>query len=398
MSSRSVASSIKKKRKLTSTTTSQSHEPSSLIENITQLTHDSIIAIADYLPKTSRALLAVTLTAPSSSFRGRGTGEISEASRAIITSKKLSNEWPGKIDQGILSSNEYQYYNGNWTVLDMFDIKGLAEKLTDDDVYAILVCIDAKHKLKKARLSKCTKLVGNGLEPLRGSVVLEHITAGDQSYYYPSPSNRNKPLVLSHSVVIPILDSIVSTDGNSLRELSLPKRWNVDDIRNEQPLSGFFAKFNQIMLTTEVKCVSCPVLCAIGNNENSCQICFKRTCATCDEEGEDGWFDPDEQPFIKSCNRCNMSMCHGCGRFKGCSECNSVFCAMCAKEDDVDAGQYCENAGYGCDKEAMCLGCRIPEEQEGCWGCQSLVFPKLMAENKRLAEENKRLHKENDEH
>ena len=103
--------------------------------------------------------------------------------------------------------------NGNWNVLDMFDIKGLAEKLTDDDVYAILVCIDAKHKLKKACLSKCTKLVGNGLEPLRGSVVLEHITAGDQSYYYPSPSNRNKPLVLSHSVVIPILDSIVSTVG-----------------------------------------------------------------------------------------------------------------------------------------------------------------------------------------
>ena len=41
---------------------------------------------------------------------------------------------------------------------------------------------------------------------------------------------------------------------------------------------------------------------------------------------------------------------------------------------------------------------RVPEEQEGCWGYQSLVFPKLMAENKRLVEENKRLHKENDEH
>ena len=64
MSSPDVASSIKKKRKITSTTTSQSHEPSSLIENMTQLPHDSIVAIADYLPKTSRALLAVALTAP----------------------------------------------------------------------------------------------------------------------------------------------------------------------------------------------------------------------------------------------------------------------------------------------------------------------------------------------
>ena len=97
MSSRVVASSIKKKRKITSTTTSSSHEPSSLIENITQLPRDSIVAIADYLPKTSRALLAVALTAPSPSFRGRGTGDISEASSAIVTSKKLSMNGLAKL-------------------------------------------------------------------------------------------------------------------------------------------------------------------------------------------------------------------------------------------------------------------------------------------------------------
>jgi len=248
--------------------------------------------------------------------------------------------------------------------------------------------------LKKIRLFESTKLAGHGLEPLRGSVVLEHVIAGDTTYIY----HRSDKKVLSHLAVIPILDSIVSTAGNSLRELSLPLRWNLEEIRNEQPLSGFYAKFNQIMLTKEVKCVRCPVLCAIGNHENSCQICFKRICATCDEPDEDDWNDPDEQPFIKSCNHCNMHMCGVCGQHHRCSQCNSVFCAICAKEDDVDAGQYCNNAAYGCEKESLCLGCRVPEDAEGCDSCQSLVFPKLLAENKRLAAENERLHKQNDEH
>ena len=281
MSSSGVASSIKKKRKITSTSSSSSSAHSSLVENITQLPHDSIVAIADYLPKTSRALLAVALTAPSPSFRGRGTGEISEASRAIITSNKLSRQMPeipmhNSAMARASKCDMEEYYNGDWDILDFTDIyyertptnrttsrpyhytsRGtyLPDKLTDDDVYAILICINAKHTLKKLRLSKSAKLVGNCLEPLRGSVVLEHITVGKQ-YDYSSYICSDR-CSLSVLAVIPVLKSIIDSDDCSLRKLSLPRRWTDNKARNDPPLSDFLVKFNQMMLTKEVKCVKC---------------------------------------------------------------------------------------------------------------------------------------------
>jgi len=54
---------------------------------IANMPHDHLTAIADYLPKSSRALFAVALTAPSKSFRiSNWKGKLSEASKAIITS------------------------------------------------------------------------------------------------------------------------------------------------------------------------------------------------------------------------------------------------------------------------------------------------------------------------
>ena len=172
---------------------------------------------------------------------------------------------------------------------------------------------------------------------------------------------------------------------------------------NYPPLSGFLAKFNQMMLTKVVKCVKCEVDCPAGNNENSCQICFKRTCATCDEEPEDGWFDPDEQPFIKSCGNCNMHMCSSCGDFAICMECDSIYCSSCAELDDVGAAKRCGN--YNCDCGTICLECRDPDYAEGCDDCQKLVYSKLLEEKNELAEEVERftkeverLNKEHDEH
>ena len=69
----------KKRRKTTPT------PPPSNIQHLTQLPTDQLVHIADYLPKTSRALFAVALTAPSVSWCASGfRGEPSEVSRAII--------------------------------------------------------------------------------------------------------------------------------------------------------------------------------------------------------------------------------------------------------------------------------------------------------------------------
>ena len=50
--------------------------------------------------------------------------------------------------------------------------------MTDKDLAAILVCIDAKNNLKRLNLTHCFGIVGTGLEPLRGSVVLEKLDLG----------------------------------------------------------------------------------------------------------------------------------------------------------------------------------------------------------------------------
>ena len=80
-----TAASEKKKREISSTSSA-----SSLVaQNITQLPSDQLVAIADYLPKTSRALFAVALTAPSSSFRavGWGRGELRPIFGSLPTSR-----------------------------------------------------------------------------------------------------------------------------------------------------------------------------------------------------------------------------------------------------------------------------------------------------------------------
>ena len=154
---------------------------------------DNLVAIAGYLPKTSRAMLAVALTASPSSFRERGwKGELSRASKAVIAGVHKHKEYrnwdeisvSGSFDtliEGIYQEdaregentlptlragkkypNNGHYenlfkhylglqlndaYMGHWDVLDFADLgKSLASRISDDDLGAILVCIDAKTK------------------------------------------------------------------------------------------------------------------------------------------------------------------------------------------------------------------------------------------------------------
>ena len=72
-----------------------------------------------------------------------------------------------------------------------------------------------------------------------------------------------------------------------------------------------------------------------------------------------------------------------------------TYCSVCAKDDGVDAATYCESDI--CVKESLCLGCRVTEEHDDCWGCQNLLYPKLLGEKGVLAEENGRLAEENSE-
>ena len=171
--------------------------------------------VADFLPKTSRALLAVALTAPPASFRESGwKGQPNAVSRAIIAKTKtgvLTDElvdglcgeegWDEHHCSKRRISNDYdrlrygqyahvhsfnfrndlskqikQYYDSQWEMMDFVDLpRALASRLTDDDVGAVLVCIDAANNLKRLKLTHCFNVAGTCLEPLRRSTVLEYL-------------------------------------------------------------------------------------------------------------------------------------------------------------------------------------------------------------------------------
>jgi hypothetical protein len=102
--------------------------------------------------------------------------------------------------------------------LDFQDIdKELAFRLTDDDLHDILILTDAANRLTKLILTNCTGIAGWGLEPLRGSTVLEYL---DLSFV----SNQRPTLCVG--TVAPIVDSIIERLENvGLLTIKFPKHW-----------------------------------------------------------------------------------------------------------------------------------------------------------------------------
>ncbi|KAL7538242.1 hypothetical protein ACHAXR_008386 [Thalassiosira sp. AJA248-18] len=169
--------------------------------------------VAAYLEATTRALLAVALSAPPSSWEKCGWAkEPSSASKIVMTSPYYRRYYGrGQYDE-------------HWDKLDFWDVdKSVRNKLTDGDVCGILVCINARNNLKILRFPQCIRIRGDGLSPLRGSLVLEEIDL-NMGRYEESPSIEPKP-VLAEDTVLPILHSILDTGGTSLKYLRLPKMW-----------------------------------------------------------------------------------------------------------------------------------------------------------------------------
>lgn len=147
-----------------------------------------VVDVSAYLPKPSRAILAVSLSAPSSSWQNDNDNLMHHLS---------------PISTAIISASQ-------WDTLYFEDIdKELEKKLTDDDVYAVLKCISAQDVLKKIMLAGCINVEGHGLGPLRNSAVLELIDISIIGKYE-TPYIRTEPKI-SEEAVLPILDSIIAS-------------------------------------------------------------------------------------------------------------------------------------------------------------------------------------------
>lgn len=144
------------------------------------LTEQLLPTVSEFLALPSRILFAIAMTSKSENFQLQSTS--STIAAAILPSSE--NGYLDKLDYSTVE-------------------KKLCAKLSDDDINASLLCINAQLTLKKMILSGCTNIVGQGLESLRGSTVLQMI---DLSLVgkFESPSIKGDT-TLSEDCVIPIL-------------------------------------------------------------------------------------------------------------------------------------------------------------------------------------------------
>eukprot|EP00985_Skeletonema_marinoi_P001863 scaffold758_cov116-Skeletonema_marinoi.AAC.4 len=113
------------------------------IRCLTDLPSGILAHAASFLAEPSKALFAIALD-------GNSAVSPNERSAAIV--------------------------GNQWSILDFGGIeKELAVKLNDDDIEKVLLCIDAVNRVKRLKLTNCVNITGVGLEPLRGSLIIEQI-------------------------------------------------------------------------------------------------------------------------------------------------------------------------------------------------------------------------------
>ena len=216
----------------------------------------------------------------------------------------------------------------NWDNIDLKDIQDICGRsLTDDDVRWVLIAIDAVNNVKSLKLTKCIGISGAGLEPLRGSTVLERIDlslVGDHE----NPTINPEPPI-SVSAVVPTLESIIGAEGNSLVHVQLPKKWRLE---RAEVLTRFLERFDTKMNRRRFDCsVSwCEEICEgnifspliqwrgegrlFGMNTITCYQCTKNICHDCSEDYHINICTYCEKFYCKDCTRINCCRGRNCRR------------------------------------------------------------------------------------
>ena len=244
----------------------------------------------------------------------------------------------------------------SWECIDFMDIQDmLGRRLTDNDVRWVLVAIDAVNKTKSLKLTNCFGILGVGLGPLRGSIVLQWI---DLSLV----GNHENPTIdpeppISAADVVPILDSIIGAEGNELVHVQLPKKWRVE---RSDILTQFLRRFDREMHIKRFVCSMsmCDDICEEELDERNRPAPTPRY----DEIPLVGW---REDRYVGdlvygmtsfACYVCKKKFCGGCGLW----DFANSFCRCCEKF-------YCQE----CCNVNHCQGnnCSGPNQPSSCEEC-----------------------------
>jgi hypothetical protein len=375
-----------------------------------------LVHAASFLAAPSRALFAVALTTNY------------DPPRSVNNNSSIAgaDDWELTINENNNppSENYSSIAGADWETLDFGDIeKELAARLTDDDISAVLKHIDAVNKVKRLRITNCTKITGSCLEPLSGSEVIEQIDlslVGDGGHS------------MSLELVLPILDSIIELEGGcSLKHLQFPHRWwrrtpNYSSSRltlDVLAIHAFIGRYNRMRENRgTIRCLHCNQnlpqrrrewIATSGNlygkNNHTCYQCTKHYCYDCsDEDGIKNLVSCDQcqRDYCKecvefgTCQGCEKNVCKHCLKFECNSdawghECHGKFCSKCVdkcshcgvsycRNHNNEIGDYEEDEVIRCDHcyKSYCMECRFDICKEGndiCTDCIKLLHSEAFA-------------------
>jgi hypothetical protein len=313
---------------------------STTVQHVSDLPGSLLRTICNFLSPTSHLVFAVALS------DGGLTSKPSPSSKAIISTKSRAT-----IDFG-----------------DNNDV-ALVEKLTDDDLVAILQCIDAPRHVKQLRLTSCKSIVGHGLSPLRHSTVLEQV---DFSIVEANSEEADTVGKLSLDAVLPILRDIINQEGSSFKQLQLPKLW-----RQEQDgrLTAFLVGYNEFLNARNSRS-SHPDTCKSASNHAFVWVPTRESkyglqSLTCYECNEHLCAKPQENDYKNLCAKCEKTFCRECVPSEACEECKETTCHSCTH---IGTCQDC--------KRVTCIHCLPVLECPCCHGircddCGPMMFCSL---------------------
>lgn len=296
---------------------------------------------------------------------------------------------------------------GACDILDFGEIeKELATKLSDEDISAVLLHIDAVNRVKRLVLTNCVNITGAGLTPLRGSIVIAQIDlsliAGCED-----PKINPEPQI-SCDEVLPILDSIIEREGCALKHLRFPFVWRKEPSIDSE-FHAFLTRYNTMWTNRDiVHCIRCnhnlqedtewigldTNVHDYGLQDYTCYKCLNNYC------GGDHPCNDDEDMMLHHCNNCKQEYCSACATLVCCSccgnyycmggdfftycsgwQCGDIICDNCitARTCGLCGEKLCDDCNdlmHTCSScnEVRCIGCFEKEggsgEEDLCHGCR----------------------------
>jgi len=336
----------------------------------------ALVRISSYLYTPSRALLALSLTTSSKSWRKYKWNK--KKITPILAWANVKRYEPSDQTKVIIASQKWEYLD--FGELNNEGEKSICTRLKEDDLSGVLACINAKKNLKTLKIRGCVNITGWGLQALSCSVVLRDIDL-TQDITSNGKEDASFSEKLSEDVVLPILDNIINTADNSLTLVRFPSRWRVE---GSPAMRSFLADYNRLLESRQVGCSKCtvglwgnylerddiPVDTGWVNSDYgdhydkwygfqnfTCIKCTKFFCYECDN-GVNG------NRMLQTCKDCDEEYCHNCVPMKNCMDCSSPVCNDCSTKCPYSSSG-CENEACGNCSDTSFMVCETCGE-EGC--------------------------------